>query len=288
MMSRRRQLAEILILALAILLTAVVFARVIPFFLPQAFTDWKMVFYLAGQRPWQIYEAGTWQHAYNNAPWLAWFLVPFALFSTATGLALWLTLSILVTIWGLKRDGADLFTMLLVLCSPGFYRLVVHGQVDAFIYFGFVLLQETSLWRRQMGLLLMAMKPQVLGLGALVHLVHSPQRWQIIAPTAVLTILTFVFYGFWPIHIVQNSQWVLDAFFNISPWPYGIPVGLLLLGIGLWQNNERLGALATLFLTPYVATHSLFPYTAVLMPMLPKKWQILLFILLWAMTVTIS
>lgn len=244
-MSSRRQVAEILVLALAILLTAVVFDRAISFFLPQEFTDWKTVFYVAGQRPLQIYDAGEWQHAYNNAPWLAWLLVPFSMFSVAGGLALWLTLSILVTIWGLKRDGPDLFTMLLVLCSPGFFRLVAHGQVDAFIYLGFVLLQEQSLRRQQLGLLLMAMKPQVLGFGALVHLVHSPQRWWIIAPTAVLTLITFIFYGFWPIHILQNSQWVLDACFNISPWPYGIPVGLVLLGIGLWKKNDKLGALST-------------------------------------------
>ncbi|MBE7529549.1 MAG: hypothetical protein HS099_07450 [Ardenticatenaceae bacterium] len=53
-------------------------------------------------------------------------------------------------------------------------------------------------------------------------------------------------------------------------------------------KNDRLGALATLFLSPYVATHSLFAYTAVLMPMLNKKWQMVLFILLWAVTFAIS
>lgn len=288
MMTHRRQWAEILVLVLAILFTAVALARVISFFFPQAFTDWKMVFYIAGQRPLQIYQDGDWQHAYNNAPWLAWLLIPFSLFPPAVGLALWLTLSILVFIWGLKRDGAGLYTMVLVLCSPGFFRLVAHGQVDAFIYLGFMLLQEPSLRRQQVGLLLMAMKPQVLGLGALVHLVYSPQRWWVMAPTAVLTLITFVFYGFWPLHIVQNSQWVLDAFFNVSPWPYGIPIGLILLAIGLWQKNDRYGALATLFLSPYVATHSLFAYTAVLMPMLNKKWQMVLFILLWAVTFAIS
>lgn len=90
-MSSRREVAEILVLALAILLTAVVFDRAISFFLPQEFTDWKTVFYVAGQRPLQIYDAGEWQHAYNNAPWLAWLLVPFSMFSVAGGLALWLT-----------------------------------------------------------------------------------------------------------------------------------------------------------------------------------------------------
>lgn len=84
-MSSRRQVAEILVLALAILLTAVVFDRAISFFLPQEFTDWKTVFYVAGQRPLQIYDAGEWQHAYNNAPWLAWLLVPFSMFSVAGG-----------------------------------------------------------------------------------------------------------------------------------------------------------------------------------------------------------
>ncbi len=44
-MTHRRQWAEILVLVLAILFTAVALARVISFFFPQAFTDWKMVFY---------------------------------------------------------------------------------------------------------------------------------------------------------------------------------------------------------------------------------------------------
>ena len=284
----QRVIFEVGILVAAVALTFFALARVFAIFLPQAFTDWKEVFYIAGQQPLAIYDAGSWQHAYNNPPWLAWILAPFTLFSTGTGLALWVTISIIVTFWGLRQQGAGMLTVLLVLLSPGFFRLIVHGQIDAFIYFGFVLLQEKSLRRQQLGLLLMSIKPQILGFGALVHFVYSPQRWRLIAPTAVLTLISFLIYGFWPLHIVQNSQWVLDAFFNISPWPYGIPIGIILLSLGLWKRNDHLGALSTLFLTPYLATHSLFPYTAVLMPLIAKKWQVLLFILLWVLTLVNS
>lgn len=60
--------------------------------------------------------------------------------------------------------------------------------------------------------------------------------------------------------------------------------------VGDWivEKKRQTWGFVNLFLTPYVATHSMFAYTAVLMPMLHKKWQIILFILLWAMTLTIS
>lgn len=281
LIQNHKKILEVGIFCTAILIVAFVLSRVFEYFLPYAFTDWKSVFYQAGQHPFSIYHSGSWQHAYNNPPWLAWVIAPFSLFSVTTGLALWITLSILVTVWGLMRQSARLFTVCLVLCSPGFFRLVAHGQIDAFIYFGFVLLQEQSLKRQQLGLLIMAIKPQILGFGAVVYLVYSPNKWKIIMPTAVLTLLSFLIYGFWPLHIVQNSRWVLDEFFNISLWPYGIPIGIVLLGISFWKRNVHLGALSTLFLTPYFATHSLFPYTAVLMPMLNKKGQLILFVFLW-------
>ena len=68
---------------------------------------------------------------------------------------------------------------------------------------------------------------------------------------------------------------------GIRIWPYGIPIGLVLLVWSLKKMDERVGALSTFFLVPYVGIHSLFPYLAVLFTTIPMLWSTAVFLLLW-------
>ena len=65
---------------------------------------------------------------------------------------------------------------------------------------------------------------------------------------------------------------------NISPWPYAIPLGLFLCYWAYRQENILYGALATPFLTPYIALYSFAGYLLILYAILPRKWSIALYL----------
>lgn len=250
---------------------------------PWAFVDWENVFFPATEHLDQPYQIA----GYVTPPWLLLFLAPLSLFGENISLAIWLTLSLLLSLWCLHQLTNDTLIIILCLLSPGFIRLVVHGQIDVLILFGYVMLTTSNkLWLKSLGILLMSIKPQVIGLSAIVYWLHAPRKEKpiLLLPLITCILLSFFIYGLWPIKIVENMNRLPVAAFNFSPWPYGIGIGLFLIIYAIWKNNVVLGGLATFFLVPYFGSHSLFVYTCLLFTTIQRKWSILIFLLLWIIT----
>lgn len=221
-----------------------------------------------------------------NPVWVAWVLYPFSYLPAHIASALWMTLSILVTLWCIHRlDGGPL-AMLLTLLSPAFLRFITSGQIDALPLLGFTLLltAERLHWPA-LGIVLMSAKPQTFGAGALTYWLSLdwPKRLKVLIPFFGVLTLSLLVYDFWPADVRFEAG--LNKSVDFSPWPYGIPAGLALLGWSIWRKNTLLGGLSTYFLVPYVSPSSLFVYTAVLFSKAPRWFSLPFFVFLWAFAI---
>lgn len=280
-----RRLLEYFIFVLAIILVFGAFS----YFIVNSewdFGDWTRYYYRAASSIKDPYDLGP-DFALVNPPWLFWILYPFSFLSSRISLAAWLVVTILVSAWCIIRLGGDLYIVLLTLCSPAFARLVAQGQIDVVVLLGFTLiLTANSTFWRSIGFILMAIKPNVMGIGAIVGWLKLKSREKLLVLAAVLGVilLSFLFHGFWPKTVYEDVRnLILPASYGIRIWPYGIPIGLALLAWSIKRMDERIGALSTFFLVPYIDVHSLFPYTAVLFTTVSKVWATAVFILLWAL-----
>ena len=240
--------------------------------------DWDSVYYHVGRSPLAPYSVS----GFLNPAWMAWILAPFAILPPHLSGAVWMTLAVLLTVWSMHRLQAGLFAILLCLLSPAFIRYITSGQIGIVPLLGFIfLLTYERIPLKGLGLILMSVKPQVLGGGALSYWLNLNRHHKLLTaiPLVVVLLLSVLMYGFWPLQINPSD---LNQSVDMSPWPYGIPVGLFLLGWSIWKNKPILGGLATYLLVPYVSPSSLFIYTAVLFSKVPKWVSVLVFIFLWA------
>lgn len=247
------------------------------------FGDWHF-FYDVARSPRQPYAVP----GFFNAPWLAWLLAPFSLLPQHLGGAVWMTLSVIGALWSIHRLQGGILAASLSLLSPAFIRFITAGQVDVLPLVGFVLmLTADALPVMGLGIVLAAIKPQTFGGGALTWWtgLKREERWRVFWPFVAVLALSFAIHGFWPAQIRwQHLNHSVDA----SPWPYGIPLGLALLGYAIRRQEPAVGAFSTLFLTPYISPSSLFVYTVLLFSRAPRWLSISTFALLWIYALTIS
>ncbi|MDX1686609.1 MAG: hypothetical protein R3248_01385 [Candidatus Promineifilaceae bacterium] len=268
---------ELILAGLALLLLTYVLWQ-LPYF-----GDWEVVYYAAGRSVVDPYTVP----GFFNAPWLAWILAPFTLFPLHLSGTLWMVLSTVVGLWCIHRLGGGIPAAALCLLSPAYIRFITSGQVDAVPLLGFVLLltvQELS-WAG-LGIALVLVKPQVFGAGLLTYWVNLERKEKlfILWLPVLLLVLSFALYGFWPL---QMGWQHLTRKVDVTPWPYGIPIGLALLAWSIRQKEPALGGFSTFFLVPYASPSSVFAYTAVLFSLAPRWLSVITFLFLWLMALTI-
>jgi hypothetical protein len=129
----------------------------------------------------------------------------------------------------------------------------------------------------------MIVKPQVLGVATVIHWLKLERKNKllILLPVIAIFLLSLMLHGFWPKLMYENVHNNIAPKSGISIWPYGIPIGLALLALSIKNRNVSLGGLSTFFLIPYLASHSLFPYTVVLFSIISKKSATVVFVLSW-------
>ena len=74
----------------------------------------------------------------------------------------------------------------------------------------------------------------------------------LIAP-AVLLILSFIFYGLWPLQLIKMPNNLTQVSHNLwlNLWPSTIPVGVGLLLVGLRKKDEKMLLASSPFFSPY-------------------------------------
>lgn len=257
--------------------------------------DWAVTFYPAGK---------NWLDPYENSfhlvypPWLVVILAPLTLFSVDVARGLLAALSVVCIAYGIHKLGGGLVTLLFVLLTPFFITVLVRGETDAFPVAGLGLVLQGSLIGQVMGLLLLALKPQTLGIAAaflffLPH--HKPEQtgrrqgWtqlmtqsqvQLTIGFGLALVPFFLVYGWWPGDILARMP-ELQRGDDITPWPWGIPIGLVILYRAYRQRSLPWAALSTFFLVPYLNWYSLAGYTAIIFSWSPRWLAAALLILSW-------
>ncbi len=213
--------------------------------------DWNIAFYpatrllLHGQNPYAV-------PYFHNPVWALIPLVPCAMLGQQVGgLLLFFFTLFTFAFMGLRFKAKPVALVALLLSPLLFYNLFL-GNIDALVLWALLLPPPV-------GLFLVALKPQV-GIGIAAYLAFTSWRdggWRkllwTVAPVILGLGVSFLVFGNW---MTSSSEDVLSAYWNLSLFPWSVPVGLLVLAVALWRHRETISASASPFLAPYVSLGS--------------------------------
>ena len=223
--------------------------------------DWYVVYYpaLSSADPFTVW-------GYFNPPWLAWLMSPLGALSPGDSHVLWIVLMLLLTVRCVYSLGGGWFAVLLTILSPGYFVAIVNGQVDILVLLGLLL----GSW------LLILIKPQVAGL-AIAYDVIVERRidWLSMAVAAVVGII-FVFF------MARPESAGLRTAVSITPWPWGIPLGVGLFAFSVLRRDKWLSVIATFFFAPYLSASSMIVYSAIGTARYGRLVAVLTFVGMWA------
>ncbi len=240
--------------------------------------DWE-TFYFAGKRlivaDTPLYGTLITENFYSNPPWLAAALIPLTLFPPKLGWALLCvgTLSLAMVLlrrWNPSPGMVKIFT---ALSSPPMLYILLHGQIDVIIISAVLL--PSWFWP-----LAAITKPQV----AVGLVLGVPRRNWLHAGlfTGAVFGISFVMWGFWPTELVQQATPFVGAGHNLwaGLWPFQVPLGVILILVGLSRSDERFLIAGSPFLSPYAAISTMIgPWIAATSFL--KPWQVVVVWLSW-------
>ncbi|HIE57252.1 MAG TPA: hypothetical protein EYP88_03350 [Anaerolineales bacterium] len=152
-----------------------------------------------------------------------------------------------------------------------FSPVVIHSLLNANLDWMPVLGYTLS---PAIGLFFIAVKPQMGSVVAIFWLVESWRQggWRQIAktffPVTLAYLLSFAFYGLWPLNILKASRYT--TWWDASLWPMSIPVGLALLIFAVRTWNIRPAMAASPCLSPHVLFHSWVAVLAAIVSSTPE------------------
>lgn len=184
-------------------------------------TDWDGIYLpvvrmiLSGQNPFNTF-------GFYNPPWVLSLLIPFAMLPYEIGRFLMMLCGMASLAYVAYRLKASRFGVIAILLSPLAFDAMLWGNVEWISLLGLVL-------PLPLGLVLLSIKPQMT-LCAIGFLLYEEWRKRgfrkmILAmfPVTALFILSFLVYGFYPLHWMQYQA---EAGINFSFYPFTVPLGL--------------------------------------------------------------
>lgn len=211
-------------------------------FLPVTYDDWVRFLRPAALAWHSPYVPGVY-----NPPWLFLLLHPLALLPERVGAGALMTLSLAIVA---AYTGTPWKTLLVGLSAP-MVSLFTVGQVDALMLLG---LMAPAV----VGMPILMTKPQ----GVFLALLRRIDGRSVLS-VAVLLALSVLVWGRWWDHTLDGSR-VVGSRHSVSPFPFGIPAGILALWLGLRRRSDGLLCLASPCLAPYFQMSSMLPAVAAL------------------------
>lgn len=214
--------------------------------------------------------------AFLNPPWVALLFYPLTFLHERVAQAVITFLNLAVTLLLVARYGGNRWSFILTATSSPFLTLLFSGNIDFLPMAAFLL---PANW----GLVLMLSKPQVGIIAGLIWFKRAKNRVLFLIPAAVLLLLSLTIWGWWIPDMLQNSAYSAGrpvGPWNISPFPWLVPVGLILLYYAWKLEDELIAVAATLCLVPYFAAYSLTAMFAMLAARSPRA-SIVAWIVLW-------
>jgi hypothetical protein len=157
-------------------------------------------------------------------------------------------LNLAVTTLVVIRYGGGSKSLIVALTSLPFATLLLYGNVEWVSMSAFLV-------PHSLALILIATKPQTGALAGLVWFRQAPSKLRLFLPLIAVVLVSLLVWPRWPEAAFANFAGreppPLTLPSNASPWPWLIPVGIVL-AIAAWrEEDELLGVAATLCLTPY-------------------------------------
>lgn len=225
--------------------------------------DWKGGYYPAGQ---DILHGHTPYHplssektGFLNPPWALLVIAPLTLLGLKLSWGIWFAANFLLYALALYRLGAKPAFMIVALLMPPAFMTLWNGNLDAAVLFG------ATLSPFPLGLFVVLLKPQM-GIGLAVYWGldiwrHKGLRAAVLAfiPVTAAFAVSLLLFG----NFFARANDLVNIGWNVSIFPYGIPIGLALLGAGVYYQKPALAFLSGAFFVPYVHIYSLY---AALMP----------------------
>jgi hypothetical protein len=183
-----------------------------------------------------------------TAPWSLIPIIPFALLPEDIGRSLWFVLSLGMFAYIGYRLGGKPVAVLAFLISAPIANCIQTGNIEWLVLLGYVL-------PPQVGLIFLAMKPQSTFVAILYYVVEAWRKGgfraalRTVWPVTLIGLLSLLAYGLWPLKAREIFQ--PAGIFNISIWPQGIPIGLLLAVQSFRSRKREPAMIASPFLSPY-------------------------------------
>jgi len=224
--------------------------------------DWERTFrpatleFMAGHSPYTI-------QTFFMPPWLLIPLIPLALLPVRISNLILVNIGFLCYLFILYRLKIRPWIALIFLLFPTTLLVLATNNIDWLIMLGFLL-------PPQIGLFLVLIKPQVGIAMAIYWLIVSPNKIKTFLPITLAYLISFAIYGFWiskPAMMADKTGY--HGSFDISLFPYLVPLGLGLLIVSIHKHKDGFAYMASPFLAPYVGVNS---YTVVLLG-LCKLWS---------------
>jgi hypothetical protein len=210
--------------------------------------DWHFTYRPAALAMAQGKSPFTEVELFFTAPWSLIPIIPFALLPEAIGRSLWFVLSIAMFAFVAYRLGGKPAAVLAFLLSAPVANCIQTGNIEWLVLLGYVL-------PPQIGLIFLAMKPQSTFVAILYYVVEAWRKGgirealRVVWPAALIGLLSLLLYGLWPLKAAQIFE--PAGVFNVSIWPQGIPIGLLLAVQAFRSRKPEPAMMASPFLSPY-------------------------------------
>jgi hypothetical protein len=257
-----------LLKAVLLVLLFLILVFVWQFFIPYS-PDWDAfqpaaIDLISGHNPY----TRTDEFGFFNPPWALLPIVPFAVLPGRLGAAGVSVLGMFAFIFiAIRLKASPVQTVAIMLSAP-VMACLYDVNIDWMVALGLIM-------PAQFGLFFVLVKPQA-GLGiAVFWLFQALYRGGIkeairtFAPVTAAFLISFLLYGFYPAHAVHVAwKW------NLSLWPYAIPVGLILLFTAVRSRKINNAVVSSIFLAPYVSIQS---YSIPLFGLLSKKYAVVLY-----------
>lgn len=212
--------------------------------------DWRDVYkpaalaMMAGGSPYTI-------GGFFNPPWILFLIAPLTSLSDKLGGALMFGINLAlfsIVMWRMKVRWW--LAIPLVLFS-GILRNSQNGNIEGFVALGMIL-------PAPVGLFLVLLKPQIGLPVAVFWLIEAWRRGGFrnaaltFAPVIVAFLASFAMYGLW----ILNGAPLTGIWWNTSIFPFGVPIGIVLLLVSVFRQDIGFAMAAGPFFAPYLTMHT--------------------------------
>jgi len=189
--------------------------------------------------------------AFFNPPWVLIPLLPLAFVSPALGAAVMFVLNFACWIIVAARSRMNPLAFTVFILFSHMFTNSWNGNIEGIAALGFILPPP-------IGMFFVLAKPQFGAAVAIFWTVEAyrkgglPAVTRVALPVLSAIALSVLVFSPWPL----QGPSLVDVWWNSSVFPYGIPAGVILLGLTLWRRDIRFAIAASPFFAPYLTGHT--------------------------------